>query len=231
MNENIINARSAAFHKKVDRDGRFILLTPYTASNEKVRAVCKECGCERNVEAKDLIRRRCPNCYRKAKKHEKIKAGGIKYIKRIEELYPIEVIGRYSGSREPLRIRFKFCGHERDILVDEALFCNREPICRTCLKERKNEIEKIKREEQRIKKEKRFLDRKRTVLMAINNMSDTFETLNIKEDYTSVLLRCKKCGFETVRTHNDMSKPILYGCKICSKRGDSEGIKTLVSFL
>lgn len=86
------------------------LLEDYHGYYKEIR-VRHSCGCEYMITPQDLSRKRadgCPNCKSPRKSHEQ-------FVGEMAKINPnVEVIGTYIKKAEPVKIRFKDCGHSYD---------------------------------------------------------------------------------------------------------------------
>lgn len=185
-------------------DSTIKVLDKYTRSSAKVRCCCTKCGFEWSPTANNLLmgRSHCPNCSKKAvaRKSGMSQAEFIKKVSAIND--DVELIGKYTGSKNRITCRCKKCGNVWSPTGDSLL---RGSSCRKCSYEVRGE------------NHKRTHDKFISELSAINDniiVLDEYKGVNEK-----MLCKCKICSYEWEATpHMLLHKR---GCPNCAHTSTS----------
>jgi len=168
------------FSKKLkDKHGdKFTLLGRYVSATDKVKVECNDCGMVTDRQAVRLLGRgTCMGCgaKKRTKTHKKF-AGQI--FKKFGDAF--DLLGRYAGDRNKIKVRHNVCGNEYKISASHLLH---KGSCRYC---------------QPIKQRKKLAKTKELFVLQVDvfrNGEYTFlgEYVNA---HTKALVRHEKCGYE-----------------------------------
>lgn len=218
------------------------VVSEYLGSNKPIKIKCLECD-DSYVKkyASEAIRYGCPICY-KNKRTDNLKNAAPKQNQSTEEFKlklsekcnnKYSLVGEYLGMRSSSTFRCNKCQRVFKMRPDDLLYrkdrgCNCQYFRLLEIKaerkkeqEKEREIEKKLRDEERIKKFER--ERKMFSLRVKAIWGNEFELLSpFKGKSHKIKVRHRVCG----KVSKKEAKSLLdgYGCKYCSKRGDSSGV-------
>lgn len=113
------------------------ILGKYTKGCEKIEYVCIKCGYKHKSVASDLLRGvGCPKC------SGKIRFTQEEFEKVVKERNDtIQILGKYTGSREKIAYKCLICGYEGNCKASHLLEGQGCPVC--CLSKGEKSISKI----------------------------------------------------------------------------------------
>lgn len=240
------NPKHMKYLKKFDEkwNGSKAVVSEYTLAHEPITIYCS--GCRTVYEKKyasEAIRFGCPNCHREARKlnlanakkrNQTTKEFTDKLEKKFDGQYTLT--GAYLGMKTATTIVCNKCDQERRIRPDDLMY--RESHHCKCYKFKleENKVKRQRREE--LEAKERQLALKKKVQRKLDEFGRAFDTIfqddyELLEEYDGVMSRIKikhkTCG----TTSNKLISSILagFGCKSCSRSGDSKAVRLICQLL
>lgn len=165
-----------------------IPMSRYTLSSNKIKCKCKKCGHEWMVTPNKLLSGSgCPKCSGKMKKDTE------QFAVELKRVNPrIELVGEYSNSLSPIRVRCKKCHYEWSPVASSLLVGNGCPKCAHRITLTHDQ----------------FVEELKSINADIEVLGE------YKTKKTPILVKCKKCGREWLVTPDNLLRN--HGCAKCA---------------